>query len=204
LLYGLKNSANPKLNQVLVVGAGGCQPALNTGQSENCDDQSRANLALIEKFDSIRFVALSADSSWIQTRNAAQYDALVLGYLKTAAQLQKLGITVLYIVDTPGFKTSPVACAPNPLPARNRYNVSSDVCQKLPVGKILPRDGYDRFVQDLAAKNKAIQWVDAYALFCDITHCQVVDDNSLIFKDTNHLTDYGSTLLAHRLNAFIH
>ncbi len=156
LFFGLKNTPNAKANQVLVVGAGSCHPAMQGGQSENCDDQIKANLELIKKFGTNKYVVLSADSSLIQTRTKPQYDVLLRGYLNTVAQLQSLGKTVIFNIDTPGFMESPASCALNPLPLRNMYKSTGELCEKIPIGKTLPRNVYDRFVHDLMRQNKFI------------------------------------------------
>jgi len=201
LFYGLKSSGDKRLNQVLVVGAGGCQPALQGGQSDNCDKQSTVNLAVIQHFDSIKVVAFSASSSWIQTRSSAQVDVLLKGYLDTIQRLQNLGKKVVLIVDTPGFQESPFGCASNPLAVRNQFKDANAVCEKLSLERTLPRDVYQQFVQALKNKTSAVQFIDAYAQFCDQSHCQVIDDDTLLFMDSNHLTDYGSKLVAERIEA---
>ena len=196
LFFGLKRSSNVKLNQVLVVGAGACQPSLQIGKSENCDEQSRANIEMIKSFESIQAVIISADSSAIQKLTHPQYNAFLNGYLQLASQLQSLGKEVLYVVDTPSFLESPVVCAPNPLPARNFFGRVDVNCEEINVVKTRPRDVYNRFVSELSAKNRAIRLINGYSLFCNSSVCRVTDDNTLIFKDTNHLTDYGSMLLS--------
>lgn len=196
LFFGLKRSSNVKLNQVLVVGAGACQPALQIGGSENCDEQSRANIEMIKSFKSIQAVIISADSAAIQKLTRSQYTVFLNGYLQLASELQSLGKEVLYVVDTPGFLESPVVCAPNPLPARNFFGRVDVNCEEIHVIKTRPRDVYNRFVSDFSAKNRAIRLIDGYSLFCNSSFCRVIHDNTLIFKDANHLTDYGSMLLS--------
>lgn len=200
LFAGLKRSTNDQFNRVLVVGAGGCHPALRAEQSENCDDQSRANLELIGRYDTIRYVALSANASAIQTGTELKNRMLLRGYADTISQLQRMGKTVVFVLDTPDFLESPASCAPNPLPVRNRYRAVNNLCDKLSVDRTQPRDVYTRFVRDLKRQSGApIAFFDAYSLFCDESYCRVLDDGTLLFKDSNHLTDYGSKLVADRL-----
>ena len=199
LLYGLKHSPVTVLNHVLVSGAGGCQPALDGGQSQNCDEQARRNIELVKKFPSIRYVVLSADASWVQTHSAETDNTLLKGYLTLASVLQGMGKKVIYVRDTPGFRQSPANCAPNPLPIRNLFRSSSENCSSLPMSATLQRDVYNHFVQALHQANGAMPLIDAYALFCDRTRCKETDDNTLLFRDSNHLTDYGSQLLAQRM-----
>lgn len=194
LLYGLQSSANVRLQQALVIGAGGCHPI--TGQSPDCDARSHANLEMIQRFGSIQWVVLSANASWIEAQASTRYDALVEGYLRTALQLQQAGKTVVFVVDTPNFAESPAACAHNPLPIRNLFKSVNSQCETLPLAATLPRDWYRGFVSDLSKRNPGIRFVDAYGLFCNASTCQVLDDGTLIFKDSNHLTDYGSKLVA--------
>lgn len=204
LFFGLKNSPDRRLNRVLIAGAGGCQPALQAGQSENCDDQSRTNLELVKRLDALKYVALAGNAASIQTLTGAQYHAMLNGYLSTVARLQGAGKTVIFIIDTPNFLASPASCAPNPLPLRNVFKSAGSLCKTRPADSMQPREVYNRFIRDLAKHNASIVFFDAYSIFCNEAHCRVVDNSTLLFKDTNHLTDYGSKLVAENLRHLVH
>ena len=204
LFFGLKNTTNVRANHVLAVGAGGCQPAIQNGQSEDCEYQSKVNLELIKKFNSIKYVVLSANSTFIQTRTQQQYDALLNGYLNTVSQLQRLGKTVIFNIDNPEFIESPASYALNPLSIRNAYKSTKlNLHEKIPSDKTLSRDVYARFILDLGKRNKFLIFFDSYSIFCDEKSCQIFDDETLLFEDTNHLTHYGSKLVADKLQTLM-
>lgn len=203
LLWGLQDSKNVKVSQALVIGAGGCHPTLLGGQSEGCESQGTANMKAIESFSTIKYAVLSANASFIQTSTPSMQNELRDGYLAAISRLQERGITVIFIKDTPEFLESPLLCARNPLPIRNHFMEASQRCTEVTIKNTKPREIYDNFLATIKAQNDSVIIFDAHSFFCNDNSCKVIADEVLVFKDTNHLTDYGSTLLVNELGKLI-
>lgn len=198
LSYGFKSSAKEEYKKVLVIGAGNCHPSRLVGQSQKCDAQSEANLELITTLKSVKYVILSANAGSIQSSggNFANYLA---GYKNIISELQKMHHKIIFIIDTPAFKESPVSCARNLLYIREFFKGPDSQCNSLALDKTEPRNVYNEFVQKLKAQNNKVNFFDAYSLFCNTGDCQVVKDSTLLFRDTSHLTDYGSKLVVEEI-----
>jgi archaellum biogenesis ATPase FlaH len=125
------------------------------------------------------------------------------GYLAAISRLQESGITVIFIKDTPEFLESPLLCARNPLPIRNHFMEASQRCTEVTIKNTKPREIYDNFLTTIKAQNDSVIIFDAHSFFCNDNSCKVIADEVLVFKDTNHLTDYGSTLLVNELGKLI-
>jgi peptidoglycan/LPS O-acetylase OafA/YrhL len=198
LFYGFKNSPNKEYNKVIVMGASMCHPALYAGQSQKCDDQIEATLNLISTLKSIKYVILSAYASNIQA-SGNNFENYLAGYKNTISALHKRQLKIIFIIDTPAFKESPVTCARNLLLIREFFKKPDSHCNSFALDKTGPRNIYNKFVQELKAQNNEVKFFDAYSLFCNESECQVVKDSTLLFGDTHHVTDYGSKLVVEEI-----
>ena len=62
--------------------------------------------------------------------------------------------------------------------------------------------GYDRFraaIEPVLAEFPQVRVFDLSAMLCDETQCRAIQDNTLLFRNSGHLSNDGSDLVAEKL-----
>lgn len=198
LFYGLNTSANERYNKAILIGAAGCHPAFHSGLSQKCDDQIEGTLKMISSLNSVEYVILSAAASRIQS-DEGSLESFLVGYKNTITELQKMHKKIVFIIDTPAFKESPVICARNPLRIREYFRKADSLCDSVAIDKTEPRNIYAKFISRLEQQNRDVIFYDAHGVFCNAGECQIVKNSILLFADKNHLTNYGSQLVVDQI-----
>ena len=113
--------------------------------------------------------------------------AMVHGWRQTFAQLKKRAGTVVYLVDTPNFGRPVPDCVARHLRQLSACAVQQDRALLLP--------GRTASIEDLAARID-VGVIDPVPWFCVDNLCPPVVGDTLLFRDSNHITTVYSTVLA--------
>jgi hypothetical protein len=101
---------------------------------------------------------------------------------------------VVFVFDTPELDFDPLSCLPRPL-----TGASVEACAVDRV-KVEARQGALRQeIRRLVDSHPGVVALDPIDVLCDGAHCTAVHDGRLLYRDRDHLSDYGSTYLMSRL-----
>lgn len=168
---GFVSNSERLTHNLLQYTAGGCTPAFNFDPAlvPGCRDFNRRVLDILERFD-IKTVVLAG--RWQQ---AFEYGLSLTEISDTVARLQRLGIKVIVIGQSPVFP--------------------------IDIGLIARKNGASEHTSNLIASslNKAIErsvpgttFIDPIPVLCAGATCRFRDGANFYFTDDGHLSDYGS------------
>lgn len=111
---------------------------------------------------------------------------------QTARRLVEKGKKVIFVLDVPEMGFDPLQCLRG-LPhrpismahcgtSRERYEADRRECRE--------------FLEGLARRIKGVVVIDPASLLCSDVFCSAMNDKSLLYMDDDHLSEYGSRVLA--------
>ncbi len=62
---------------------------------------------------------------------------------------------------------------------------------------------YHQLVHDVVDDFPSVSVLDPTALFCDAEHCYGYEGQRRLYRDTDHLSEYGSYLVAQQIEALL-
>jgi peptidoglycan/LPS O-acetylase OafA/YrhL len=107
------------------------------------------------------------------------------GLEKVITELSKV-TTVVVIADTPDLRNSPTVCLSANLDSADKCGVAASLALKSP----------GRAAEKKAAQATGVPFIDLGAYFCTSSWCPVITDNTLMYRDSHHISATYSTELA--------
>lgn len=217
---GLAELASLKDEVVVNFARGGCTPffdvsSFERGKTDYCADYTNRALEFSERHPSIRTIVLSSRGplyitgkgyneryDWIlaspDAPKAATFrDVYEAGMRKTFDRLSKSGKTIVFVIDVPELGFNPRACVPT-----RPWSITGQTKEPCAI----TRAEYDRrnaayraVVKKVAASFPAVKVVDPSRVFCDDEYCWAMKDGKLTYRDGNHLSVFGSSLVAQQI-----
>lgn len=188
----------------------GCPPILDVHHKQNdrgkpyCVDFNKAHFDFIERHK-IKHVYMVANwSSWVRNKDLyfeetdwyADYkdryeNIMMAGVQRTVDELQKIGVTVHFLIDGPSMKFEP----PRMLALESIMGVT-DSKAYLPLEAYMKKRGQD--IDNFVAQNKGTKLVidDTMPLLCREDKCITGLDGRSLYFDHGHFSTYGANYLA--------
>ncbi|MFD4837642.1 SGNH hydrolase domain-containing protein [Achromobacter sp. NPDC058515] len=220
LYPGLAQAADSNDDVVVNFARGGCTPffdvsSFERGKTDYCADYTNRALEFSENHPSVRTIVLSSRGplyitgkgynegyDWVLTSpdapNAANFsEVFEAGMRKTFSRLSKSGKTIIFVIDVPEMGFNPRAC----VPARpwSITGKPKDPCA-------IPRSEYDlrntayrAIVEKVAASFPTVKVVDPSRILCDDEYCWAMRDGKLAYRDDDHLSVFGSSIVAQQI-----
>ena len=127
---------------------------------------------------------------------ADQAAAFVAGVQQTIADLKSWGVRrILVIGPTPLFERGPAECVY--LADRNGLDRAA-VCGVPRARARIEADHPSALLSEATAGLDGVRTIDPFDVFCDAERCMPYSGDSILFSDTNHLSDIGALRLAER------
>lgn len=127
---------------------------------------------------------------------ADQAAAFVAGVQQTIADLKSWGVRrILVIGPTPQFERGPAECVY--LADRNGLN-RTGVCGVMRSRARIEADLPATLLSKATAGFDGVRAIDPFDVFCDAERCLPYAGDSILFSDTNHLSEIGALRLAER------
>lgn len=220
LYPGLAQLADVNDEVVVNFARGGCTPffdvsSFERGKTDYCADYTNRALQFGVDNPSVRTIVLSSRGPLYTTGKGynEKYDWVVTspdappgadfnevfeaGMRKTFSRLSKSGKTIIFVIDVPEMGFNPRACVPS-----RPWTITGKA--KEPCG--IPRSYYDQrsaayraIVQKVAASFPTVKIVDPSRTFCDEDFCWAMRDGKLAYRDDDHLSVYGSSIVAQQI-----
>jgi peptidoglycan/LPS O-acetylase OafA/YrhL len=217
-LRALALYASARHSAVARLAAAGCAPMFATKvflgdpkMAAACDDLKRKQLPLLAD-GSIKAEYAMIYARWPVYTNAKGYplgpldaeqpaadqaEAFSSGLRTTIADLKSWGVKrILVVGPTPLFKRIPANC----LYLAERYGVDrAHACGVARAeAEVEPQVPRQRLAAALAGFDGSVRYLDPFGDFCDAERCLPYDGDSILFVDTNHLSDPGAERLIGR------
>lgn len=220
LYPGLAQIADSKGEVVVNFARGGCTPFFDVashqrGKTDYCADYTNRALELSETLPSVRTIILSSRGplyttgrgynegyDWVitspETPHAADFsEVFEAGMRRTFSRLSKSGKTIIFVIDVPELGFPPRACVPT-----RPGSITGTI--KAPCA--IPRSEYDQrnavyrqIVEKVAASFPTVKIVDPSRTLCNDTYCWAMKDGNVVYRDDDHLSVYGSSIVAQQI-----
>jgi len=167
-----------------------------------CKNLLRSTLTTLEKNRDIKTVVLSiasrllVPSSTLSAHDRSEFpeaEDVFLGLSKTISSLQTAGKQVVFMMDNPVVTQSPELCIPRPF---HFEHSTHEQCS-------LPKETFIKNTRDYRLLVKRLQGAlprllvyDPIQVLCGETNCDVLRNNRSMYSYQDHLSDYGSNLVA--------
>jgi peptidoglycan/LPS O-acetylase OafA/YrhL len=122
-------------------------------------------------------------------------DVFEVGLKRTVEYLHQKGIDVVIAIDIPELEFMPEDC------------LSKKVSCEFNRGDVLQRQRVHREMLDKISKEiEGVRIFDSLDLFCTFNDekCSILEDGRTLYRDSHHLSHYGSIEYGKRLNSFLH
>lgn len=202
----------------MLIGRSSCPPLIGVkaywkGEKDFCENTNLKILELLTKDESIHHIVLSSLGQFYVSNqiNGAEFirehhpknfhlessDELDLakdkvfekGLEQTIVMLLQAKKQVILVEDIPTLAFMPSACIPRPL----RYD--SNKCHLERLGLLENQKRYHRILLSMKQKYPEIHLFNAFNLICGKKFCSATRDKHLLYRDSHHLTTYGSQWL---------
>ncbi len=114
---------------------------------------------------------------------------------RSFALLQAHHKHVIVILDTPASPIHPRNCVQRPYDLFTNYQMCR-FSRRDTLDADAARNWYDGIVRRVAAEFEDISIVDLGNVFCDDSFCYLLQKNAIIYRDHDHLSRFGSRLVA--------
>ncbi len=153
--------------------------------------------------DNIRNVVLShrpycsyVDIIDVQHPDDANRDRILERAMRRSfALLQAHHKHVVVILDTPASPIHPRNCVQRPYDLFTNYQMCR-FSRRDTLDADAARNWYNGIVRRVAAEFEDISIVDLGNVFCDDSFCYLLQNNAIIYRDNDHLSRFGSRLVA--------
>ena len=108
---------------------------------------------------------------------------------KNILKLQKFGHKVVLLGDIPRYKVHPEDCVFAPTIERSMKHCS------MPISEFNNQKAiFDPILKKIASENK-LTYIPLDSMLCDEGSCSMINDDTILYRDTNHLNIPGSQLI---------
>ena len=195
LFPGFWSSPDPRINRVVVMGAGACFAAQDYSPRVGCARELDRVLDHLRRSPGIRTVIVAG--FWgIPQFDSPAGQQLLQGHMKTFDTLKRLGKAVIFVVDNPGLPFNPDMC----LRIRPIHALWSppipDQCQAVDRSAMVSSVDYSKLVTALRRAAPEVIFYDPTGAICPGGRCNVFQGRELLWGDWNHVSTYGSRLVA--------
>ncbi len=212
----------------LVIGRNACAPLLNVrsflkGTLDECSAASRLAVDLLASTTEIQTVVLSSlgpfyfgDTSYDSDEELDEAPNWVLepvdgssapskeaiferGYSATIGRLESAGKRVVFFIDVPELDFHPSSCVdvrPARRPRRNPCGVPASVVT-------LRQARYRAMIDRLTIAHPHMRAFDPLPFLCVEDLCSATRDGRLVYRDSNHLSAFGSEYLSRKLEVWL-
>lgn len=175
----------------------GASPLLNTGSIYLIrgglpflgEDRFRSPLYFLQEQKSLEVVVYSA--YWTEKLSLLGHESFVLRVFETVKWLVQQDLKVVLMMDTPDFGYGPESCL---------YTETDDtpICS---IGSEQHRAEQNRYAEtfERIAKHPNVELVDVSDAVCDAARCSMIIDDTLLYRDNDHLNLIGSELAGNLL-----
>jgi peptidoglycan/LPS O-acetylase OafA/YrhL len=108
----------------------------------------------------------------------------------TLLRLKSHGKKVVIVLDNPELGFNPILCNDLPLVRKTRQSCTIDR-----VEVDIRNNEYRTLINQAAENHPGIAVVDTFKTFCDSSFCHAKKDGQWLYRDNNHLTEFGSSQL---------
>jgi peptidoglycan/LPS O-acetylase OafA/YrhL len=108
---------------------------------------------------------------------------------KTIIALQEAKKRIIIVGDVPRYSTDATSCV-----YRNRLNQSDKSCAMSKNDAAIQKNVYSNTLGRLAA-NFNVPYIDLHAPLCSSDSCSMINGDSILYRDNNHLNILGSRLV---------
>lgn len=131
------------------------------------------------------------------TDNISQYDIWESAFREALEWFSKKGKNVIFLLDNPELGFNPKSCV-NSRPFV-LHNHAKEICA-------IPREVYERrafkyrdLVKSVLKDYPSVKVLDASSLLCDQRWCWAMKDGKMLYRDGNHLSYDGASIIAKEL-----
>lgn len=203
LLNGFSEALEAPFNQVILMGAGGCQAASGIKTAQNCQKILEESINFIKSQPQLKYVLIGNYQGFLDDLSVDEIEDYRRGFLKTIEALTKLGKKVIFVIDNPTLKDSAERCVESQLRLRSLIKEIPAFCDKTKMTDFKDHSKYKTFVESLA-QPKNLYFFDSQAALCKDNICEIYDiNNRLLYSDNNHLSKYGSELVVKKIVSFL-
>jgi peptidoglycan/LPS O-acetylase OafA/YrhL len=180
-------SGNPEFGRLISLGAGNCQPSLDSDSALRCVKQISAALDAVVANPAIEYVVVSSWNTEVKDR----LNESIEGYKRTFDRLRKSHKKVVYVVDIPTLKTDPGACVNTTLEFRERFRKPPNLCVGAGPEDVVSMDEYLKLVLWIKSENPDVFVYDPRQSICPDGICKVMEQSIPVYSDAGHLSDFG-------------
>lgn len=218
--YGLSAQFGKSGDNLVMLGAGGCPPLIDitsgfSGQADWCNSMSSDAIKQVSGMPSVHTVILAAnwhlyingtrfyeryDKKWeirAGEKAAANSEVFATQIKKTIELLSLAGKNVIVMKQTPEINLDPASCL-----MRRPFSIAKKEsrCEVLAAEVRSYLKEYENIFDKEVPQNNRVKILDPFSSLCSDTNCSVMDSGYPIYRDNLHLSRYGSTYFANRLN----
>lgn len=133
-----------------------------------------------------------------------RYKIFKVGFERTISELKKAGKEIIYVIDVPEIGASYDKCLSantgtrwRPLGPFIRTNlIDTNACRIAKEDYLKRTKKFRLLINRLQRTHPEVKFIDPEPLFCDDLYCYGYNENSLLYRDMDHLSEYGSLTLA--------
>jgi peptidoglycan/LPS O-acetylase OafA/YrhL len=200
LYYGLKRLDQLKNGKVDVLAAITCNPVMNFYNDDNCNKLLDNILKRVESKDNkLKYVIIASYYRVYEgliEKNKVKY---LTGYTSLFNELLKNKVKPIFYIDNYAFTKDPMNCVKSDLILRRRFANIPSLCSGPKSNDILGHSDYDKFVTKLKALNPSVTFFDSRQTLCPNGKCKMFEGKKLLYSDINHVSIFGSELIANDL-----
>ena len=125
------------------------------------------------------------------------------GFSLTISRLEDAGKQVVIFIDVPELDFYPKSCVDaRPLPfGRSGIRTPCGV----PRSQVMQRQAdYRNIIAHLMLQHRTVQVFDPLPYLCDVAFCRAKVGDRLLYRDSNHLSAFGSSFIAAKFRESMH
>ena len=232
LFPGFAEQYRPRGVNVLVIGQTACPPLVNVrsfqkGTTDQCRAANTLALDLLSASRTVKTVVLAslgpyyfsgssfaADHSgindaanWIlepadNLLGESKPQTFARGLAATVSQLEHAGKRVVLFIDVPELDFRPEACV-DVRPLRLLGSHARTPCGVARSRVAARQAAYRRLIAEVASAHPGARVFDPVDVLCDAELCNAKDGTRLLYRDSHHVSVYGSEYLAARFEPWL-
>lgn len=198
IFAGFAGSSDPRINKVILMGSGACQPLVGVDESRvGCSSQLMSALDVITESSTIHTVYITSYYKPLSYGDKDAFERYLAGYRRTFEHLMKSGKKVILLMDTPalldGAEVSfdPGTC----IKRRPIYlvgHVQREICGISVKSHDEYRAHYKKFMQVLIKENPNVFVYDPAKTFLKDGMYWAIMEGQVLYADFNHLNATGA------------
>lgn len=120
-------------------------------------------------------------------------DDWLKSYLHFISQTKDKNLKYFLVSPTPHFQDAKDGYTCGVEAYRPHWSISEDCFQEIDKVIFLQENKHIfAKINNFLLKNREVTYIDTFSVFCLGSHCKNSENGTLLFKDTNHLSSYGS------------